>query len=356
MEGFERIVARRRHKEDGMAIAVGEEFSTESRRIDGVPAPKGWRLLGQSPAIGRLRESIERVAPLRAAVLISGESGTGKELVATEIHARSGRAGAFVAINCAAVPESLFASELFGHEKGSFTGATRRHQGHFERSHGGTIFLDEVTEMPLPLQATMLRILETGSFVRVGGETEVPFDLRVIASTNRDPQEAVREGAFRADLYYRLSEFFISVPPLRRREDDVVLLAECFLAELNERYSTRRRFAPGELRKLRDYSWPGNVRELRHAIQRHYVLSEGADGLLVVTPSGADAPAELMLRPGMSIAQMERRLIDLTLDHYRGDKRLTAAALGISLRTLYNRLKEYRYEAPELESAGASHD
>jgi transcriptional regulator with PAS, ATPase and Fis domain len=276
---------------------------------------------------------------------VAGESGTGKELVAAEIHARSARRGAFVPINCAAIPDSLFASELFGHEKGSFTGATRRHQGYFERSEGGTIFLDEVTEMPLALQATLLRILETGSFARVGGESEIPLDIRVVASTNRDPLEAVREGALRADLYYRLSEFVIGVPPLRARGEDVRLLAEAFLAELNERYGTRRRIPAEELRKLGDYPWPGNVRELRHAIQRSFVLAEEADALVPVSRAVASDPLKLLLRPGMSIQQMEQRLIDITLEHFRGDKKRSAAALGISLRTLYNRLHEYARKA-----------
>jgi transcriptional regulator with PAS, ATPase and Fis domain len=289
----------------------------------------------------QLRASIERVAPLQVTVLVAGESGTGKELVAAEIHARSGRRGAFVPINCAAIPDSLFASELFGHEKGSFTGATRRHQGYFERSEGGTIFLDEVTEMPLTLQATLLRILETGSFARVGGEGEIPLDIRVVASTNRDPLEAVREGALRPDLYYRLSEFVISVPPLRARGEDVRVLAESFLAELNERYGTRRRIPSDELRKLGEYPWPGNVRELRHAIQRSFVLAEDADALVPVSRAVASDPLKLLLRPGMSIQQMEQRLIDITLEHFRGDKKRSAAALGISLRTLYNRLHEY---------------
>jgi DNA-binding NtrC family response regulator len=295
-----------------------------------------------------LRADVAKVAPLRVAVLIAGESGTGKELVAAEIHARSGRTGAFVPINCAAIPETLFASELFGHERGSFTGAMRRHHGHFERSQGGTIFLDEVTEMPHSLQATLLRVLETGTFSRVGGETEMPLDIRVLASTNRDAKEAVKAGALREDLYYRLSEFVIPVPPLRVREDDIELLAREFLAELNEASGTRRRLTSEQIAKLRDYAWPGNVRELRHAVQRAFVLADGIDAPLVFNGASTREASDLLLRPVLSIHHMEHRLIDITLEHFHGDKRATARALGISLRTLYNRLNEYRSTATRL--------
>jgi DNA-binding NtrC family response regulator len=334
-----------------MALAMGGQARTTSHdhqrgRVVNhqnirAPATPAWRLLGQSAAMLSLRSSIEKVAPLRVAVLISGESGTGKELVAAEIHARSRRSGPFVPLNCAAIPESLFASELFGHEKGSFTGATRVHQGHFERSHGGTIFLDEVTEMPLSLQASLLRTLETGTCARVGGETEIPLDIRVVASTNRDALEAVQTGILRPDLYYRLNEFFVPVPPLRMRGDDVTLLAGTFLAELNDQHGTRRRLAPEALRRLREYAWPGNVRELRHAIQRSFVLADGDDAQLTVARVLAKGPLDMTLRPGMSIQEMERRLIDITLEHFGGDKKQSAEALGISVRTLYNRLRDY---------------
>ena len=324
-----------------MHTAVAETYPLRKNGEGTVPMRYPWRLLGSSEAMAKLRADIEKVAPLRAAVLIAGESGTGKELVASEIHARSGRRGAFVAVNCASIPESLFASELFGHEKGSFTGATRRHAGVFERSHGGTVFLDEITEMPLPLQATLLRILETGSVARVGGESETPFDIRVLASTNRDPHAAVKEGRFRADLYYRLSEFLIEVPPLRARDDDVCLLAETFLEQLNAEHATQRRLASGERDKLRAHRWPGNVRELRHVIQRNYVLGNDVMELRAAGLDGAD----LLLRPGLSIAQMEQRLIGITLEHFDGDKKRAAETLGISLRTLYNRLTQYRSDA-----------
>jgi transcriptional regulator with PAS, ATPase and Fis domain len=195
--------------------------------------------------------------------------------------------------------------------------------------------------MPLPLQATLLRILETRSFVRVGGESETPFDIRVIASTNRDPLTAVHEGRFRADLYYRLSEFLIAVPPLRARGDDVVLLTESFVAEFNERHGPRRRVASADLQQLRTYPWPGNVRELRHVIQRHYILDDDVQGLRIPLRPGNGNAVDLLLRPGMSIAEMEQRLIHITLEHFCGDKKRSADALGISLRTLYNRLHEY---------------
>jgi DNA-binding NtrC family response regulator len=251
-----------------------------------------------------------------------------------------------VPINCGALAGELVASELFGHEKGSFTGATRRHTGVFERANGGTLFLDEISEMPLDMQTFLLRSLETREITRVGGEHETRIDTRLLAATNRSPAEAVREGALREDLYYRLSEFVISLPPLRERGDDIDLLVGHFVADLNERYGTQKRPSADFLEHCRKYSWPGNVRELKHVVHRAYLLSEGASSEIQVS-QGFENPFALEngsqgLQPGRAIRDVERELIIKTLKHYRGDKKVAADTLGISLKTLYNRLNDYK--------------
>src|SRR5690606_19066761 len=217
------------------------------------------KFLGRTAAALELAKTIVRVAPTNASALIVGESGTGKEIVARAIHDRSSRQQQpFVAINCGAIAPSLVESELFGHEKGSFTGASNRRAGCFERAHTGTLFLDEVTEMPLTMQVQLLRVLESAHYHRVGGAEPIQVDVRVIAEPNRAPQEAVSAGAFRADLLYRLAVFPVWVPPLRQRKGDIAYLAQRFLDELNEQEGTTKSFAPGALEKLEDYSWPGN--------------------------------------------------------------------------------------------------
>ncbi len=232
-------------------------------------------MVGRSSAMQAVRDLVAKVAPTDATVLISGESGSGKELVAQAIHARSARvSGPFLGINCGALAPSLIESELFGFERGSFTGASRSHAGMVERASGGTLFLDEVTEMSADMQTRLLRFLETQRFYRVGGSQELRTDVRVVAATNRSPVQAVRDGAMREDLLYRLAVFPIRLAPLRERGDDVVLLAEHFLSELNSRHGTVKTFSNAARQTLRDYHWPGNVREFKNAIERAYILCE----------------------------------------------------------------------------------
>jgi DNA-binding NtrC family response regulator len=317
------------------------------------------RLVGRSGVMQKVYELIERVAPTDASVLVTGESGTGKELVAETIHLLSRRrASAFVALNCGAMAPTLIESELFGHEKGSFTGADRRRIGYFERADGGTLFLDEITEMPQELQVKLLRVLEVGAITRVGASERIPVNVRIIAASNREPAEAVAEGTLREDLLYRLNVFPIELPPLRARADDVGLLAEHFLAQVNARDSTGKRFGPGALARLQALSWPGNVRELKNAVERAAILADmtiDAEALPdppVGEPVAGDAT--LQVRVGTPIADVERRVILATLESLGGNKRRTAEALGISLKTLYNRLNVYQAQeqsgrdAPEL--------
>ncbi|MGI8895554.1 MAG: sigma-54 interaction domain-containing protein [Casimicrobiaceae bacterium] len=292
---------------------------------------------------------IAKVAPSSASVLILGESGTGKELVATTIHGLSARRDcAFVAVNCGAIAENLIESELFGHERGSFTGALRTHEGCFERANGGTLFLDEITEMSLEMQVRLLRVLESGQFCRVGGEGDIATDVRVIAATNRDPAEAVAEGKLREDLYFRLSVVPIHLPPLRERGCDVTLLAAHFLHEMNRDAGITKKLLRGARAELQDYAWPGNVRELRNVLQRSFVLSDGVIELQLdntlnqarrgVVTAGSDT---LIIPIGTSLESAQRSLIMATLQAVNGSKSKAAAILGVSLKTLYNRLHAY---------------
>jgi DNA-binding NtrC family response regulator len=302
-------------------------------------------LVGGSPAMQRVYDMVARVAPTEATVLVTGETGTGKELVAQTIHTLSRRSKEpFVAVNCGAISPTLIESEMFGHERGSFTGAERQHKGHFERANRGTLFLDEITEMPHELQVKLLRVLETGTVMRVGGADPIRINIRVVTATNRRPEEAVSQGKLRQDLLYRLNVFPIQLPPLRERGDDVQLLAEQFLDEMNKEHGTNKAFTRACLDRLRRHNWPGNVRELKNVVQRAYILAEedvGIDALPlgVHEESGASS---LVMRVGTSIAEMERRLILATLEHFEGDKKRAASVLKISLKTLYNRINEYK--------------
>ena len=311
-------------------------------------------LWGRSAAMRRVYDQIARVAGTAVTVLVTGESGTGKELVAHTVHDLSRRRGRpFLAVNCGAISAQLIESEIFGHEKGSFTGADRQHQGFFERADGGTLLLDEIGEMPHDLQVKLLRVLETGTFMRVGSTTARQADVRVIAATNRAPEQAVAAGRLREDLYYRLNVFPIVVPPLRQRLDDVPLLARHFLAAVGQREGMAKRFSPAAIARLSTYPWPGNVRELRNVVQRAYVMeprdvvtdewlpTNGTppDSLPAVA-AGGDA-ASITLPLGISLPEAERQFILATLRHFKNHKERTAAALGISLKTLYNRLKDY---------------
>jgi transcriptional regulator with PAS, ATPase and Fis domain len=293
---------------------------------------------------------IERVGPTEASVLLTGESGSGKELAAQSIHECSARRdGPFVAINCGAIPAGLIEAELFGYERGSFTGAVRAHAGVFERAQGGTLLLDEVTEMPLDMQTRLLRVLETRKFYRVGASTEFTSDVRVIASTNRCPLQAVQTGQLREDLLYRLAVFPVDMPPLRNRGDDVELLAEYFLGELNAQAGTQKRLSALARMMLKQHTWPGNVRELRNCIERAFILGDAVLELAPLIPGTAAARdsdhvgdgERLNIRVGSRIYDMERSLIEATLDYFKGNKRRAADALGCSLKTLYNKLNGY---------------
>jgi len=303
-------------------------------------------LVGATPAMEQVYEMVSRVAPSTASVLITGESGTGKELVAESLHQLSRRAGnPYLVVNCGALSPTLIESELFGHERGSFTGADRVHRGYFERADGGTLFLDEVSELPLELQAKLLRVLEAGALTRVGGEKTVKVDVRIIAATNRDLEAWVAEGKFRGDLLYRLKVFPIEIPPLRARTEDVAALAQHFLNELNRKEGTRKSFAPEVVAILERCAWPGNVRELKNVIHRAYILAEAeiAPSHLAPELSGRQPAVELSSSV-TTLAEAERRLILAALEHFGGDRRKASAALGVSLRTLYNRLREYGRE------------
>jgi len=307
-------------------------------------------MVGTSTVMQRVYDLIEKGAPSDASVLLTGESGTGKELAAATIHALSRRrTRPFVAVNCGAVASSLIESELFGHERGAFTGATRRHQGFFEQADGGTLLLDEITEMPPELQVKLLRVLETGTLQRVGGSAQIGVDVRIVAASNRDPEQAVESGDLREDLYYRLNVFPIRMPPLREREDDLELLATHLLEELSKQDAREVRLSRQALDVMRMYSWPGNVRELRNVLQRAFILSDGVIQPQALPPEiTGDRPPQvgdsdvLEVQVGMSIAEAERRLIVATLEDVDGNKKRAAEVLGVSLKTLYNRLKAYR--------------
>jgi DNA-binding NtrC family response regulator len=309
------------------------------------------RIVGNSPGIRSLYRIIEQAAPTAASVLIWGESGTGKELVAQTIHELSPRASfPFVAINCAAIPETLLESEIFGHEKGAFTGAHDRRTGVFELAHRGTLFLDEIAEMMPATQVKLLRVLQERTFRRLGGRQEQSVDVRVIAATNRDPAEAVRDGKLREDLYYRLNVFTIDLPPLRERRADIPLLVQTFLNEFNTRNNKAVRAVDQEAMYLLErYPWPGNIRELRNVIERATILAEGdfieARHLPppVVSRSEQTLPT-VTLAPGTTVDEAERRLILLTLEHTRNNKTRAAEILGISLKTLHNKLNRMKQE------------
>ena len=319
-------------------------------RAPAVPVPLDGEacgaMVGASEVMLGIFANIRRVAPFDVSVLICGESGTGKDLAARAIHEYSGRKGRMIAVNCGAVTAELLGSQLFGHEKGSFTGALRQHQGFFEQAEGGTIFLDEITEMPLSLQVHLLRVLENRTITRIGGDAEQRIDVRVIAATNRDPRQAVSEGRLREDLYYRLIDFPLTLPPLRERGGDVCLLAQRFLDRLNAHYKTAKMFSPGTDAALLRHPWSGNIRELKHVVQRSYIL--GGDGidlhLLDVTASAVAVAAPgsgIVFTVGMSLEQVERQMLLATLKHFDNDKAKAAAALGISVKTVYNRLAKF---------------
>jgi DNA-binding NtrC family response regulator len=307
------------------------------------------RMIGSGPAMRRLYRIVEQAAPTSASVLISGESGTGKELVAQTIHQLSPRAAEpFIGINCAAIPETLLESEIFGHEKGAFTGASDRRLGCFELADRGTLFLDEIAEMTPATQVKLLRVLQERTFRRLGGRQEQSVDVRVIAATNHDPAEALKSGKLREDLYYRLNVFAVTLPPLRDRKEDLPLLVQAFLGEFNVRNGKSVAAATHEaMRLLEAYDWPGNVRELRNVIERATIVAEDRfiepkhlPGSL--TKVSDTARPALSLAPGTTVEEAERQLIELTLEHTRDNKTRAAEILGISLKTLHNKLNRLK--------------
>ena len=331
---------------------VAENRALRARLTELSPAESGG-LIGEAPAFRAVIETLRQAAPTSATILLTGESGTGKELAARLVHDLSPRApGPFLPINCAAIPDGLLESELFGHERGAFTGAVGRKEGRFERAEGGTLFLDEVAEIPLSLQVKLLRFLQDGVLERVGGTESLRVDVRVVAATNRDLSTAVREGRFREDLFYRLDVVSVRLPPLRERPEDVPLLAMAFLRRVAEKNGKKvSALSPAALSALEAYPWPGNVRELLHAVERAVILCRGdsveASDLpeAVRPPLGAAAqhapsggPAALLVPLGTTMEEVERQVIRETLRQTRGDKNLAAQILGIAARTIYRKL------------------
>jgi len=318
------------------------------------------KLLGRSRAMRQVFQQIERVAPTGVTVLLTGESGSGKELAASTLHEMSTRRGhPFLAVNCGAISPNLMESELFGHERGSFTGADREHVGLFERAHGGTLFLDEITEMPLELQVKLLRVLETGTFLRVGASQARHADVRLIAATNREPQRAVDEGKLREDLFYRLNVFPVHLPPLRARREDIALLAEHFLQAIGKQEGVVKQASRETLAQWNAYAWPGNVRELRNIVHRAYVMARGSEIVDACLPQQAETafaqPAKplaptpktptLWVQVGMRWDEIERQVTLATLEHFDGHHQHTCDALGISVKTLYNWLRDWSVRA-----------
>jgi DNA-binding NtrC family response regulator len=307
-------------------------------------------IIGREPAVRHLTEMIQRVAPSSAAVTVLGESGTGKELVARALHAASARADrAFIPVNCAAISKELIESELFGHEKGSFTGAMATRKGAFEEADGGTLFLDEIGELPLELQAKLLRALESGEIKRVGAARPLTVDARVVCATNRDLMAQVREGKFREDLYYRLCVIPLHLPPLRSRKGDIASLAEHFLSMFSPRGQSVR-FTPAAVERLQGHAWPGNIRELRNVVHRGLLLRKGAmiDAGDITFDSEVNAETGVAvpeLAPGMSLEQMlerlERQIVETALRRFNNNRERVARELGVARSTLFKKLKDW---------------
>lgn len=307
-------------------------------------------IVGRGAAMSALWEMIRTIAPTDATVLITGESGTGKELAARAVHAASRRAqGPFVAVNCAALTESLLASELFGHEKGAFTGADKKHEGHFLKADGGTIFLDEIGEMPLSMQVKLLRVIQEREVLSVGGNRAEPVDVRIVAATNRDLAREVDAGNFRQDLYYRLNVVSLALPPLRQRADDIPLLAQHFMNRFAAKNNKRiKGFTPGAMDRLVRYAWPGNVRELENVIERASILllgehiSERELPERLKAPEQGEALDDILESDCLTLDDVERAVILKTLKRFGGNKTEAARALGITRKTLHARLNKYQ--------------
>jgi DNA-binding NtrC family response regulator len=334
-------------------LAERNEMRSEVSRLRRRLATMGGdgTLVSKSPSMRRLADLMERIAASSASVLITGESGSGKDFVAQTLHELSGRSDQpFVAVNCPAIPETLLESELFGHERGAFTGALTERAGLFEHAAGGTLFLDEVTEMTPGLQAKLLRVLETRRFRRVGGREEKLADLRIVAATNRDPEAAVRQGRLREDLFYRLNVFHLDVPPLRERREDLAQLAARFVAAYAEQNGRSvEGFSAEALAALERYDWPGNVRELRNAVERAVVLARGSVIELADLPQRIARPVVVIEHGRFGavepLHELERKAILAALESFSQNKTHAARALGISLKTLHNKLKRYKHDA-----------
>jgi len=326
---------------------LGEE---NARLRDGLSqGGQGPELVGSGPAFEQLRRFVAKVAASDSTVLVRGETGTGKELIARSIHRMSPRRDEpFVVVDCAALHENFLQSELFGHEQGAFTGATKRKHGLFEAADGGTVFLDEIGDVSPAVQAGLLRVLETSSFRHLGGTQEVRVDVRLVAATNRALERLMGEGKFRRDLFFRLNAIHVELPPLRQRRDEIPVLVQYFVAQHNARHGTRKGVSPAASDFLLRYEWPGNVRELRHVVERALILADGD----LIRP--ADLPAELRHAAGvgleldgsssLSLSEVERRHIARVLDHVGGHRARAAQLLGISERNLYRRIREYDLE------------
>jgi two-component system, NtrC family, response regulator HydG len=305
------------------------------------------QLIGVSSSMQSVYDLIAKAAPTDATVFITGKSGTGKEIVAQTVFELSARRHRpFLPLDCGAIAPTLIESELFGHERGSFTGATQLRRGYFERASGGTLFLDEITEMPVELQVKLLRVLESGTLTRVGGDDPIAVDVRLIAASNRVPREAVQAGRLREDLFYRLNVFPIALPALRDREGDVLLLADRFVESFNAAAGTTKRLSAAARKRIQEYPWPGNVRELKNQLNRAFIMSKDEIELgdleeeaapAATVPPGGKQPPDM----GASLDDAERQHILATLEHCGGDKKKAAGILGISLKTLYNRLNQY---------------
>ncbi|EHQ87704.1 sigma-54-dependent transcriptional regulator [Desulfosporosinus youngiae] len=336
-----------------LLITVAKAFEVESLReqvdyLKGEVQSGGWQLVGDSEAMQRVKHLVERVALTPATVLIQGESGTGKELVAHAIHTLSPRVdGPFIRVNCAALTETLLESELFGHEKGAFTGAHARKSGRFELADGGTLFLDEIGELSFNVQAKLLRVLQERTFERVGGEKTIKVDVRIIAATNRDLLKESQEGRFREDLYYRLSVFPIAIPPLRERQEDIPNLTGHFLKKLRN-YGPNKTISPGALTQLMAYDWPGNVRELENVVERMVIISQGTviglDGLPIFNPSSKEEKSPLpfvLPSEGISLEEVEKSFLQQAMEQTGGNQSQAAKRLGLSRHAFLYRLEKY---------------
>ena len=330
------------------SVSLKEENTELKRKLGSSFGVKG--MIGNSAKMKNIIETIEQVAPTRTTVLITGESGTGKELVAQAIHQCSGRTGKFVPVHCSALPDNLIESELFGHERGAFTGAVEMRKGRFELAEGGTIFLDEIGEIPLHIQVKLLRVLENRSFERIGGSDTIITDARVVAATNRDLKKMVEEGTFREDLFYRLDVVSLEIPPLRERKEDIPLLVKHYLAVFNKENGKDIGITETAMASLCAYAWPGNIRELRNCVERMVVLCRGkmidlenvpVDVREGVTPGIAKT---VLAQPSCDLECNEKMLIERALNECRGNRTKAAEKLGISRRTLHRKLHTYNLE------------